>query len=96
MLAVPHLIESKGSTVKVSSVLGKRGTGVEGGQLDNTLTTPSVNPMVKKEAAESYPHGRIGQPQEVANAIAFLASNEALYITGETLVIDGATTISFK
>ncbi|WHX48511.1 SDR family oxidoreductase [Paenibacillus woosongensis] len=32
---------------------------------------------------------RLGQPEEVANAILFLASDEASYITGGELVIDG-------
>ncbi|RLL46828.1 glucose 1-dehydrogenase [Oceanobacillus piezotolerans] len=34
---------------------------------------------------------RIGRPEEVANAVLFLASDEASFITGETLVIDGGT-----
>ena len=33
--------------------------------------------------------GRIGRPQEVANAIAFLASDEASFITGTSLIVDG-------
>lgn len=35
------------------------------------------------------PAGRLGQPADVAGAVAFLASDEARYITGATLVIDG-------
>ena len=34
---------------------------------------------------------RIGKPEEVANAVLFLASDEASFITGETLIIDGGT-----
>lgn len=38
---------------------------------------------------ENIPAGRLGQPRDVASAVAFLASDEADYITGTTLVIDG-------
>lgn len=42
--------------------------------------------------ARSVPMKRIGNPQEVANAILFLASDEASYITGQSLVVDGGKT----
>ncbi|XP_076371815.1 3-oxoacyl-[acyl-carrier-protein] reductase FabG-like [Tachypleus tridentatus] len=51
---------------------------------------------IMEKAAQSYPLGRGGQPQEVANAIAFLASYEASFITGETVVLDGAKTVSYQ
>ena len=35
------------------------------------------------------PAGRLGQAQEVARAVAFLASDDAAYITGQVLAIDG-------
>ena len=43
----------------------------------------------EEEVAGSYPLGRIGEPDDVASAVAFLASDAAAWITGETLVIDG-------
>lgn len=39
--------------------------------------------------ADSIPLGRLGTPQDVANAFLFLASDEAAYITGTTVVVDG-------
>jgi 3-oxoacyl-[acyl-carrier protein] reductase len=41
------------------------------------------------EAAANYPLGRLGEPADVAAAVAFLASADAAWITGQTLVIDG-------
>jgi NAD(P)-dependent dehydrogenase (short-subunit alcohol dehydrogenase family) len=39
--------------------------------------------------AEEYPLGRLGRPEDVANAMLFLASDEADWVTGEALVVDG-------
>jgi 3-oxoacyl-[acyl-carrier protein] reductase len=47
----------------------------------------------EKVAAENTPMGRAGIPQEVADLIAFLASDESTYITGQMIVIDGGNTI---
>jgi NAD(P)-dependent dehydrogenase (short-subunit alcohol dehydrogenase family) len=42
---------------------------------------------------ESYPLRRLGVPEDVANAVAFLASDEASWITGTNLFVDGGMTI---
>ena len=41
---------------------------------------------------EGYPLGRIGRPEELAAAVAFLASDEASFMTGRTVVVDGGVT----
>ena len=43
--------------------------------------------------ARQVPAGRIGQPEDIANAVLYLASDEASLVTGHTLVVDGAYTI---
>ncbi|MFF8414793.1 3-oxoacyl-ACP reductase FabG [Streptomyces omiyaensis] len=41
----------------------------------------------------SIPLGRLGEPADVADAVAFLASDEAAFITGQTLTVDGGQTV---
>jgi NAD(P)-dependent dehydrogenase (short-subunit alcohol dehydrogenase family) len=48
---------------------------------------------VAREVADGIPLGRPATPQDVAGAIAFLASPEADYITGITLPVDGGYTV---
>jgi hypothetical protein len=47
------------------------------------------NPDVKNWLLERTPMGRIGKPEDVANAVAFLGSEKASWITGTTLFVDG-------
>jgi NAD(P)-dependent dehydrogenase (short-subunit alcohol dehydrogenase family) len=48
----------------------------------------SLEEMLRRSAA-SYPLGRIGQPRDVAYAALYLASDEASWVTGEVLIVDG-------
>jgi 3-oxoacyl-[acyl-carrier protein] reductase len=50
------------------------------------------DPKLFAEALRLNPTGRMGTPQEIANAVAFLASPAASFITGTNLVVDGALT----
>jgi 3-oxoacyl-[acyl-carrier protein] reductase len=50
------------------------------------------NPILFKESLALNPTGRMGTPQEIANAVVFLASPAAGFITGANLVVDGALT----
>ena len=54
-----------------------------------TDMTAGVAPDVMKKILEGIPVGRMGKPEEVARAVLFLAAEEASFITGETLSING-------
>ena len=49
----------------------------------------SLGPEAAEAAGAFIPMGRIGEPEEIADVIAFLASAGARYLTGQTLVVDG-------
>lgn len=58
------------------------------------LMTDEMNEIRYKQLAQRVPFGRIGDPCEVAKAIAFLASEEdASFMTGSSLVLDGGLAI---
>jgi NAD(P)-dependent dehydrogenase (short-subunit alcohol dehydrogenase family) len=48
--------------------------------------------LVRRRAGGSVPMGRTGQPEEVANAALFLLSDEASFVTGVALPVDGGVT----
>jgi 3-oxoacyl-[acyl-carrier protein] reductase len=54
-----------------------------------TELTQDLAQELKDELIRRTPLGRFGEPVEIANAVAFLASDEAAYITGQVLAVDG-------
>jgi len=51
--------------------------------------TAGLDDALKERYLAQIPAGRFGEPEDVAKAVAFLASDDASYVTGQTLVIDG-------
>lgn len=54
-----------------------------------TEMTDKLPDAVKEEVLKLVPMKRMGQPEDIAKAVAFLASGDSDYITGQTLVVDG-------
>jgi meso-butanediol dehydrogenase/(S,S)-butanediol dehydrogenase/diacetyl reductase len=116
--ALPHLLETRGNVVTISSVNGLAAFGnveysaAKAGQVamtqnfaarygssgvrfnvvaPGTIRTPNWDsqPGTLERLAKMYPLGRIGEPEDIAAAVAFLASDDAAWITGHTLPVEG-------
>jgi meso-butanediol dehydrogenase/(S,S)-butanediol dehydrogenase/diacetyl reductase len=75
---------------------GVRANAVCPGWIDTSFSAPILVGMsateIDAEVRASVPMGRMGTVEEVAAAVAFLASDEASYLTGHCLVLDGGLT----
>lgn len=56
----------------------------------------SLGPEGLKRAGNDIPWGRVGRPEEVASVIGFLTSDDARYVTGQSLIVDGGLTVKMK
>ncbi|TYT22815.1 3-oxoacyl-[acyl-carrier-protein] reductase [Dictyoglomus thermophilum] len=84
-----------GFTKAVAREVASRGITVNAVAPGFILTdmTEVLSEEMKKKVLEEIPMGRFGNPEDVANVVKFLASDEASYITGVVLSIDGGLSI---
>lgn len=92
--------QSKGAVIQLTRDMGVRlaGEGIRVNVVcpgfiytaltENVTGTPAVHELMQK----SHPIGRMGQPEEVASVIAFLASDEASFVAGAVWAVDGGYT----
>lgn len=80
-----------GLTKSLAKELGSRGITVNAVApgFINTDMTASLSEKVKEEASKNIPLKRLGDPEDVANLVGFLASDVANYITGQVINVDG-------
>ena len=59
------------------------------GLIDTEMVRSTISDERKHEYADMFPVKRLGQPSEVADLVSFLASDQASYITGASIDING-------
>jgi 3-oxoacyl-[acyl-carrier protein] reductase len=80
-----------GFTKSVARELAPRGilvNAVAPGFVETDMTS-ALNDQLKAELLKTIPLGSFGQPEDIANAVLFLASPASRYITGQVLTVDG-------
>ncbi len=96
-----HYNASKGALLQLTRALAVecasdrvRVNAVAPGFIETPFTRSVLgNPDVKNWLLERTPLGRVGQPEDVANAVSFLGSDKASWVTGATLFFDGGWTV---
>ena len=92
-----HYSATKGGIVAMTQAmavewapLNIRVNAIAPGAIETPMIDPLIaDPKIKEATVSQVPLKRIGQPQEVSNAVLFLASDESSYMTGSTVVVDG-------
>jgi 3-oxoacyl-[acyl-carrier protein] reductase len=80
-ITVNNVLPGATETERLSSIIENK-----------SIKTATHADDVKAEMLHEIPAKRFGKPQEVANAICFLASDKAAYINGTNVVVDGGRT----
>ncbi|WP_245807735.1 SDR family NAD(P)-dependent oxidoreductase [Halobacillus massiliensis] len=99
---IPHYSSSKAAVINFTKALalefasyGIRVNSVSPGFAETPLTAEGLKKKRFEEAIQrNTALGRVGKPEEIANVITFAASNEASYMTGSDLLVDGGWLIS--
>ncbi|MFT3780105.1 MAG: SDR family oxidoreductase [Ottowia sp.] len=83
------IIQLTRQTAMEYAPLGVRCNAVAPGPVNSSLVRAKLSKEDFDEYLEDIPANRMAEPEEVANAVAYLASEKALYITGQCLAVDG-------
>ncbi len=92
-------VTSKGGVTMLTKAMAidhaKQGVRVNAlvpGATDTPMIRKALSPEKLDELAASHPIGRLGRPEELAKAVLFLASDDASFVTGTAMYVDGGQT----
>jgi len=88
------LISLTHSIAKIYSKFGITSNAVSPGLVATDMAEKELQTQAGKRKAENIPVGRIATPEEVASVVSFLISDEASYITGQTINVNGGMLFS--
>ncbi len=86
-----------GFTMALAREVARRGVSVNSvspGYIDTEMTR-AVREDVRQQIVASIPAGRIGQPADIARVVAFLCGDDADYVTGANVPVNGGLFMSF-
>ena len=77
--------------ITIEKLAGEAGSKIEFAEV---LAIGGDNPKLRDALTKAIPFRRLADPSDLANAVAFFASDEAAYITGQTVSVSGGLTMS--
>ncbi len=99
--SIAHYTASKGGVVALTTALaleltpmGINVNAISPGAIETEMARPVKESGTLPQLLARIPKGRMGQPEDIAHLAVFLASDEADYITGVQIVIDGGWTVT--
>ena len=98
--AIPSYCSSKaglvGLTRSMAHALGSKGIRVNAvcpGYIETPMLAPTISsPELRQGMEQSSILGRLGRPEDIGRVVRFLLSDDAAFITGQAIVVDGGTT----
>ena len=87
-------MDTPSASSKTGNSTWSPGRFVAPGLIDGGMSAPIyADPEIRQARESKVPLGRLGLPEDVAKTVLFLASDDAAYVTGQNVLVDGGVTM---